>query len=53
MNNNNTTPKTWIDGIVNPKGRMPIGVSSFSKLSSKEYDYTFIDKSLFIKEDAG
>ncbi|MEM7588993.1 MAG: AAA family ATPase, partial [Myxococcota bacterium] len=39
--------------IVNPRGKMPVGVSDFTKLASG--DYCFIDKSLFIKEflDAG
>ena len=42
MKDTDTKPNTWIDGIVNPKGRMPVGVSSFAKLSSEEYNYTFI-----------
>ena len=49
MNHHRTTPsKPWKDGIINPKGRMPIGVSNFKELATENYAY--IDKSLFIQE---
>ena len=34
--------------IVNPEGKMPVGVSDFTELVWE--DYCFVDKSLFIKE---
>ncbi|MEM7588937.1 MAG: AAA family ATPase [Myxococcota bacterium] len=34
--------------IINPKGKLPVGVSDFIKLV--QGDYCFVDKSLFIKE---
>ncbi|MEM7588679.1 MAG: AAA family ATPase [Myxococcota bacterium] len=39
--------------IVNPQGKMPVGISNFAQLV--QGDYCFVDKSLFIKEilDAG
>ena len=48
MHNNSTAPKTWTGGIVNPRGRMPIGVSSFKELTTE--NYTYIDKSPLIQE---
>ncbi|MEM7495536.1 MAG: AAA family ATPase [Myxococcota bacterium] len=36
------------NSIVNPGGKMPVGVSDFAKLARG--DYCFVDKSLFIKQ---
>lgn len=36
------------DPIINPQGKMPVGVSDFTELVRE--DYCFVDKSLFIKE---
>ena len=48
MEKNNVLKTLWESHIINPKGHMPIGVSSFQELTSE--DYTYVDKSLFIKE---
>ncbi len=34
--------------IVNPQGKMPVGLSDFGKLARD--DYCFVDKTLFIKD---
>ncbi|MEM7495170.1 MAG: AAA family ATPase [Myxococcota bacterium] len=34
--------------IINPSGKMPVGLSNFTKLARG--DYCFVDKSLFIKQ---
>jgi len=44
---------TCVSPIVNPRGKLPVGLSNFAKLAGG--DYCFVDKTLFIKEvlDAG
>jgi len=48
MQDGKLTYKKPLPTIINPEGKLPRGVSNFPKLA--EGDYTFIDKSLFIKD---
>jgi len=48
MQTNNLDTTNLLPRIINPAGKLPKGISSFVKLVQE--DYTFIDKSLFIKE---